>query len=143
MTLTTTQTVPLTDAKKWAEEWQSTNPDKAKAFLIPMGDIINILKEMNVLVPDSGSNYVLNMDENQGIRAYMAIEEDQIPNPGSDEKLLMVGTQYDPATKTHYDIVEDGNCPVPVEFKGSGVYDFTKPCPNHCDMGSPLYNPSV
>ncbi len=145
MTLTTTQTIPLVDAETWAEEWQKANPNKAKAFLIPMEDIICILKEMNVLneTPGAGSTYTLDVNSNQGIRAYMAIDENQVPSPGSDEKLLIVGTHFDAATKTHYDIIEGGDCPTPIPFKGSGIYDFTKPCPNHCDTGSPLYNPSV
>lgn len=145
MTLTTTQTIPLVDAETWAKEWQDANPNKAKAFLIPMEDIISILEEMNVLNPvqEGGTEYTLNVNSNQGIRAYMAIEKDQVPSPGSDEKLLLVGTHYVASNKTHYDIIEGGDCPAPIPYKGTGIYDFTKPCPNHCDQGSPLFNPSV
>lgn len=139
----TKQTIPLTDAKDWAAKWQSENPNKAKAFLIPIEDLIETLKEMNVLqeVPGQGT-FTINNIPDAGVRAYMAIDDNVPPSVGSNEKLLLVGTAMD-SQGTHCDIVEDGHYPTGgIQRVGTGIFDFTKPCPNYCDMGSPLFNPA-
>lgn len=137
-------TIPLIKGKKWAAKWQSENPNKAKAFLIPMEDIIETLTEMNVLQQIPGqASYHLNVNENEGLRAYVGINEDTDPTVGSNEKLLIVGTVLNQETGEHCDIVQDGNYPESgITRVGSGIFDFTLPCPNHCDQGSPLFNPS-
>lgn len=143
MTLIQT-TIPITAAKEWAGKWQEENPDHAKAFLIPMEDIISILKEMEVLQEVAGeSTFTVNYSQNAGIRAYMAIDDNVPPSVGSNEKLLMVGTEIN-NQGVHCDIVEGGDYPkeATIQRVGSGVFDFTTPCPNYCDPNSPLFNPS-
>ena len=136
-------TVPLSDAKDWAAKWQSENPNKAKAFFIPMEDIVEAMKEMAVLQDDGSGGFSLSLSADQGIRAYMAIDENTPASVGSNEKLLIVGTVKD-ANGDHCDIIEGGTYPTSggITRVGSGIFDFTNPCPNYCDPNSPLFNPS-
>lgn len=140
--------VNIIDAKEWARRWQTTCPNNCKAFLIPAIDLIEALKEMNVLVPVKGSeNYTLNDIDNSGVRAYMAIDKNT--KEGGGEKLLIVGTKTDSRGK-HRDIIEgaipgDSTDARDVTINtllssriDSGVFDFTHPCPNDCDENSPL-----
>ena len=109
---------------------------------------MGVLTEMKVLVPDGENNYTYNEGHNNDIRAYMAINpKNQNGNP--EEKVLLVGTEKieDPTAAGGYlykDIIHkktwskgdtlelgDGD-------EDSGVYDFTNPCPEVCDDGSPL-----
>jgi len=139
-TSTKTNTVTLNEAKEWTKLWQEENPDHCKAFLIPSEDLIEVLKEMKILVADSSGGYVLDKDvlPNSGVRSYMAI--DTANGTGEDngygEKLVIVGTTYDDETKVHKDIIKNPQDP---NSKDSGIYDFTYPCPSTCDVNSPLY----
>ena len=101
------------------------------------------------------------------VRAYMAIDEsiitgieskyppgttrDQaLKDAGWGEKLLIVGTEktskISQGNIIYQDIVEDetdggggtARYSSGVTLNGSGVYDFTNPCPNDCDPNSPL-----
>lgn len=106
--------------------------------------------------------------QEEKIRAYMAIDESIItgiegkypPGAGRDaalkdagygEKLLVVGTEKTTTVNKqgniiYRDIVEDETngsggtyrYPSGIILNGSGVYDFTNPCPNDCDPNSPL-----
>lgn len=139
--------VKLACAKTWAKKWQTDFPNHSKAFLIPSIDLIQALKEMDVLVPLEDGNYSLKNIESSGVRAYMAIDEDV--KEGGGEKLLIVGTKVD-CKGIHRDIIEDekpsGCDDSDVDLAvnaliGSGVFDFTSPCPSDCDLNSPLFNP--
>lgn len=139
--------IDINDAIAYAKKWQEENKTHAKAFLIPSEDLIACLEEMNVLVNDGNGNYTLKDVGNSGVRAYMAIKRPKgdLPSPQT-EKLLFVGTKVD-CNGIHRDIVE-GEKPSGCNDKkvdtqvlnlnGSGVYDFTEPCPNVCDPNSPL-----
>ena len=145
-----TRPVDIDKAIIYARKWQHENTTHAKAFLIPAGDLIACLEEMEVLVNDGDGNYTLNNVENSGVRAYMAIKRPEgTPASPETEKLLIVGTKVD-CTGKHRDIIEgerpsgckDKTVETAVSaLKGSGVYDFTAPCPSECDPNSPLYNP--
>ncbi len=50
------------------------------------------------------------------------------------EKLMFVGTKYDAATNTYYDMLPGRS------VGDNSVYDMTMPCPNACDPSSPLNN---
>jgi len=135
-------TIPITVAESWAYQWQTHNPNHAKAFLIPIEDVLETLKEMNVLQEIPGQDtYVINNIQDANLRAYMAIDNTVPASVGSQEKLLIVGTAINAAGE-HCDIIEGGTYPTSgIKLVGSGVFDFTLPCPNHCDPKSPLFNP--
>ncbi|WP_034062639.1 hypothetical protein [Lacinutrix jangbogonensis] len=139
--------IDINDAIAYATKWQNENPKHAKAHLIPNEDLIACLEEMGVLVSDGEGKYTLNVAAGAGVRAYMGINrpEGEAPSPQT-EKLLLVGTKLD-CEGIPRDLVQ-GEKPSGCEDKavdnavkalaGSGVYDFTKPCPNLCDINSPL-----
>jgi len=144
------RSIDINKAKTYARKWQHENSTHAKAFLIPANDLIACLEEMEVLINDGDGNYSLKNVANSGVRAYMAIKRpEETPASPETEKLLIVGTKVDGEGK-HRDIIE-GEAPsrfndenIETAFsklKGSGVYDFTAPCPSECDENSPLYNP--
>ena len=63
---------------------------------------------------------------------------------GYGEKLLIVGTNIDDKG-VHRDIIIDeklkGSSPEDNLREGTGIFDFTLPCPVVCDDKSPLFNP--
>lgn len=140
-----TETRPIGDAIKWAKNWQTANPNKCKAFLMPAGDLIGALTEMGII--DASGQVDATKVDDAGVRAYMAINDtDTSKKNGYGEKLLIVGTTID-CQGVHRDIIEgelpNPNCPNlrPSARTGSGVFDFTAPCPSTCDDYSPLYDP--
>lgn len=136
-------TIPMNVAENWVADWQAQNPNHAKAFLIPVEDLIETLTEMNIIqdIPGQPGQFTISYNQDAGVRAYMAIDNQVDPSVGSDEKLLLVGTEMD-ANGVHCDIVEGGHYPTTgIQRIGSGVFDFTRPCPNLCDTSSPLFNP--
>ena len=141
----------LKDSKTWAKNWQDANPKHAKAFFIPTLEIMACMEEMGVLIDDGNGKYTVTSGmNNAGIRVYMAID----PSGGTDkkngygEKLLIVGTTKD-KNGDIIDIIEGRTNNVEGEecnkllsgLIGSGIFDFTDPCPSNCDPGSPLVNP--
>ncbi|WP_299679929.1 hypothetical protein [uncultured Dokdonia sp.] len=106
--------------------------------------------------------------QEEKIRTYMAIDEtiittidktyppgetrdEALKDAGWGEKLLVVGTVKTTTVNKsgniiYEDIVKDekngsggtARYPSGVTLNGSGVYDFTAPCPNDCDPNSPL-----
>lgn len=137
--------IKICDAKAYAKKWQEENKSHAKAFLIPAVDLIDCLVEMEVLKKQQDGNYSLKKDlSTSGVRAYMAIKRPVNEKPSAlTEKLLIVGTLLN-EKGIHKDLVVDQVCPEEEKveaIKGSGVFDFTAPCPNECDPNSPLYNP--
>lgn len=139
--------VTLEHAKTWAKKWQTENPKHCKAFLMPTIDLIEAFIEMNVLVKQEDGNYSLQDVDSSSVRAYMAIDEKI--EEGYGEKLLLVGTKVD-CKGIHRDIIEDekpSGCDDGIvetavnALTGSGVFDFTSPCPSDCDINSPLFNP--
>ncbi|WP_055447564.1 hypothetical protein [Lacinutrix mariniflava] len=145
------KSIKFNHAITYAKKWQGENETHAKGFLIPSNDLIACLEEMNILVNDGSGKYTLNDDTNSGVRAYMAIKRpDGTPATAQTEKLLLVGTIQD-CNGIHRDIVHDekssGCTDRKVEIAvanlngGSGIFDFTAPCPDNCDPNSPLVNP--
>lgn len=155
-----TKTLSFDDAVADTDLWQKLNPDHAKAFLIPTGDLLAMLAEMEIIAIDpvtgniTGNNSAAN---NQEVRAYMGIDttiysdygggKDPVKfrEKGFGEKLIMVGTMPDPFTpNVDIDVMVDEKTrtvyPPGARYsiQGSGIYDFTNPCPNDCDPNSPL-----
>lgn len=159
---TTTPTVPFDNATADTALWRKLNPDHAKAFLIPSADLLSSLAEMGIISidPTTGNitgNY--SASNHQDVRAYMGVDTSiyakygggkdpvKFKENGYGEKLLIVGTQADPKDSNNYiDVMYDASTGrkyppgtrLPIE--GSGIYDFTRPCPNECDPNSPLYS---
>lgn len=128
----TPETILLEEAQVWTKRWQAKNPEHSKAFLIPVDDLIACFNEMGVKFETdvNGKLHVVIDTYEPYIRGYMAIDD------SSEEHLLIVGTTSEDGIQ--YDDMIGNNLNSPIE--GSGVYDFTKPCPNNCDENSPLYH---
>ena len=58
-------------------------------------------------------------------RAYIGIDDDGV------ERLMIVGTKYDPKTDTYVDMIS-GTTNGETLVEGD-IYDFTQPCPDTCD----------
>jgi hypothetical protein len=106
-------TIELDDAIRYARRWrkeegQYYQQHELHAFWIPKEDFLGILTE--------------NVD---AVRGYLGVGDDGI------EKLMFVGTKYDPITETYVDLL-------PGTPENYNIYDMTRPCPNMCDNNSIL-----
>tara|TARA_B100000768_G_scaffold156438_1_gene154000 strand:- start:136 stop:531 length:396 start_codon:yes stop_codon:yes gene_type:complete len=116
-------TISLKVAKKWAKRWRKTessykNYQDCRAFNIPKADLVNVLKE------DVAS-----------IRAYIGVAEFICPDTDEElyqEKLMIVGVDKDGKDMISS---KDG---VTLDEGSKEIYDFTRPCPDFCDLDSPL-----
>jgi hypothetical protein len=151
---TKSKSIPVKEAtnrvKKWQSENSATNKNgdliHAKAFLISAVDLLDCLIEMQIIKDESCIN--TSLLDSASVRAYMAIDRPDTDNTPSaeTERLVLVATtkDVDSNNKTvHRDIIEGYviKNPPPHKLVGTGTFDFTKPCPNNCDIESPLYNP--
>jgi len=93
------------------------NPDYIHAFNIPMQDIASLA----------------DFTKCPSVRAYLGMSD---PKDISTLKLVLV-----PVDNTNTDIL---SIPVPDGSGGlvdqSSIYDFTSPCPQNCDIDSPLFS---
>lgn len=129
--------ISISTAKTWAKKWQSENPKHCKAFLVPSINLIQALESMNVLVKQSNGDYKLNNVGDSYIRTYLGVDEAE--KEGFGEKLMVVGTNKD-GKGIYRDIIQ-GEKEDKSKSAGSGVFDFSQPCPSDCDVNSPLNNP--
>ncbi|WP_367757824.1 hypothetical protein AB3G33_08340 [Flavobacterium sp. WC2421] len=126
----TINAIPLKTAQKWAKRWTQREGKYNKhhelnAFLIPAVDLKELLNE--------GGTHV---------RAYIGVQkvkpEQEGEQPTYVEKLMFVGTEYNPETGIYEDLITtpgpDGN----LQSAPDDIYDFTKPCPPYDDPKSPL-----
>lgn len=105
--------IDLTDAQRFTARWRKEQGTyiahhELHAFVIPPADLKEVLDE-----------------KPSAIRAYIGIDD------LGEAKLMIVGTKYNEDTDTFEDII-------PVSPENSGIYDFSRPCPNLCDKKSPL-----
>ncbi|KAA1246907.1 hypothetical protein [Aquimarina sp. RZ0] len=140
MNTDTQNQVDLTTAEDWTAAWRTQCPENCKAFLIPAVDLIEVLNEMGIL-DDATAQAAQNTATQQSldIRAYMAIGAEP-PSKIPEERLLIVGTQKD-SGGVYRDIINgkiDDTGEKIVDIEGSGIFDFTLPCPTSCDDNSPL-----
>ena len=114
-----TNAISLDEAQRWAKRWskvegQYNKHHQVHAFLIPKKDIQEVLTE--------------GID---AVRAYIGVDDKGV------EKLMIVGTKYDPETKIYVDMITkldvENNTVV-----ADSIYDFTQPCPPEGDPNSPL-----
>lgn len=136
-------TIPADQAAEWTARWREKNPE-AKAFLIPVEDLFGVLQEMNVLAPTGAPNeFVYNPGIERDVRGYMGIDENGTPH------MVMVGTKRFPDERmpggvVYRDLYNGGvdgkkdTLEGAEVFEGSGVYDFSSPCPTVCDDESEL-----
>ncbi|MBG6185879.1 hypothetical protein [Flavobacterium sp. CAN_S2] len=110
--------IPLKTAQKWAKRWTKREGNYNKhhhvnAFLIPKVDLLEVLAE--------------GVD---AVRAYIGVNDEGV------EKLMIVGTKFNPETGIYVDMITVGVG----NSAGSedNIYDFTEPCPPASDPESPL-----
>lgn len=115
-------TISLEKAQRWAKRWAKKEGHYNKhhhlqAFLIPKADLLEVLVE--------------GID---AARAYIGVHK---KHDGTyEEKLMIVGTKFNPSTGIYEDMIDMGD--------GSkltvadSIYDFTQPCPPYGDSASPL-----
>lgn len=135
--------ITIKDAEDWTTAWQANCKDVAKAFLIPMEDLLELLTELKVLKPDGngnlitdGTNYPLD-----GIRAYNGLIMDPTDDKNvakAEKKIVLVGTVD--VNGEAQDQVENSKDAPKVELLGSGAFDFGFPCPKRCNKNSSLYH---
>ncbi|TDE07726.1 hypothetical protein [Flavobacterium sandaracinum] len=111
--------IPLKTAQKWAKRWTKREGNYNKhhhvnAFLIPKVDLLEVLAE--------------GVD---AVRAYIGVDDAGV------EKLMIVGTKFNPETGIYVDMITVG------VGNSAGaeddIYDFTAPCPTACDPSSPMF----
>lgn len=135
--------VNIEDAEEWTKAWQANCKDVAKAFLIPMEDILELLTELKVLQPDGNGNLFTNGTDYpmDGLRVYNGLIMDP-NNPTSvakaEKKIVLVGTVN--VDGEDQDQVENSKDSPKVELSGSGAFDFGMPCPKRCNKNSSLYH---
>jgi hypothetical protein len=115
----TVNAIPLKTAQKWAKRWSKREGNYNKhhhlnAFLIPKVDLLEVLTE--------------GVD---AVRAYIGVDDEGV------EKLMIVGTKYNPETGIYIDMITVGvgNAAATKD----DIYDFTSPCPSVCDPQSPMF----
>lgn len=99
-----------------------------RAILIPIADLMAIVDKYQTVDQNGDITNTL-----QGVRAYFAVKLTDLAKP-DDVTALVVAVDKD-----GNDIISD---PTNLQDNdGSEIYDFTKPCPDQCDINSPLYVP--
>ncbi len=91
----------------------SPTPDYIRAFNIPMADIISLSQFNNSI----------------SVRAYLGMS---VPGDISSLKLVLV-----PVDNSNKDIL---STQAPDGTDQSSIYDLTTPCPQNCDIDSPLFS---
>jgi hypothetical protein len=110
--------IPLKTAQKWAKRWTKKEGNYNKhhhlhGFLIPKVDLLEVLAE--------------GVD---AVRAYIGVDDNDV------EKLMIVGTKYNPVTGIYEDMITVGVGNMTAVQ--DDIYDFTTPCPPAGDPESPL-----
>ncbi len=110
--------IPETEGVDFTTNWRSyisnidPSPDYIKAFNIPMADIASLA----------------DFTKCPSVRAYLGMS-----TPGDISTLKLVLVPVDDANK---DIL---SIPAPDGSTQSSIYDLTTPCPQLCDIQSPLF----
>ncbi len=122
-------TIPLKVAEAWTKEWRSResqqNPNqKCNAFLIHAEVLEAVLAEIQ------------NQPDKKMVRAYLGID-----SATKEEKLMIVGTTpetQEDGSVIYRDLINGTVDGTELGEGGSGIWDFSKPCPPECDPNSPL-----
>ncbi len=115
-TLTEQQGIDVTTNWRTYISVIDTNPNYIRAFNIPMSDIQNLAE----------------FTKCPSVRAYLAMDN---PKDASTLKIILV-----PVDANNNDVL---SIPIDAAVAGgdtqSSIYDFTNPCPQICDINSPLF----
>lgn len=102
-----------------------------RAVLIPINDLLAIIEKYSTI--DDDGNVVNSL---QGVRAYFAVKETDKDLPDDITALIV------PVDSEGNDLINDkSGVGLGDPDDDSGIYDFTKPCPDLCDPESPLFIP--
>jgi hypothetical protein len=101
--------ISLQDAVLWAKTWRQAPITTVKAFFIPKIDITDMLKDTDSI----------------GVRAYLGFGTIDTKSD-AEAKLMMVSVEIDSQSNE-------------IDRIDKGIYDFTNPCPQTCDVNSQLY----
>ncbi|MFT5751730.1 MAG: hypothetical protein ACI828_001710 [Flavobacteriales bacterium] len=131
--------IDIIDAGNFTKNWQTSHSKLPKAFVIPIIDVVSLLNELGHITIENDGRFSLNLEDGTeaAIRAYIGVD----PNAPYvlKEKLLLVGALKLDGSDHFKEIIENEKDPIPGKTpSGSGVFDFTTPCPRHCDDDSPL-----
>lgn len=136
--------IPLSEAQDWVRAWQKNFPECAKAFLIPVPDLVHAFMEMGVVTENTDGSLQIKEIPDAAVRGYIGLnpkKDERSFKNGYGNKLYIVGTRKE--GDIYKDIVvDDQPSPEATGLTGSGIFDFTHPCPSDCDPGSPLANPN-
>jgi hypothetical protein len=120
MALPTVYSIPLSDACRYTRRWREAG-NSIKAFTIDKQELLDIIDELGLK----------HQKEIQQVRVYFGIKDDE------KEALVLVGVDEFGNDITSF--MKPGETTQKVEGEEeSGTYDFTRPCPDTCDEGSPL-----
>jgi hypothetical protein len=119
-------TISEPTAVAWTTNWRNyisnidPNPNYIKAFNVPMEDILELANNFG--------------QTSTSVRAYLAMES---PGEISTLKIILV-----PIDSKGNDIlsVPVGSTESIAAAQQSSIFDFTSPCPNTCDVDSPLFS---
>lgn len=114
MSLPTVYSIPLSQACEYTQRWRNAG-NQVKAFTVDVKELNDIIDELR----NSHPHFQMHQ-----IRIYFGIKDD------NKECLVLVGVDHEGNDITSY-ISARG-------IEESGTYDFTRPCPDTCDQGSPL-----
>lgn len=111
------------------------DPDIFRGFKIPLKDLKSILKAAKQYNKGREKDEKIN-----AVRAYLAMGEPDHSNDQSPVHILLLpvaGSKDKPSSPALKAAVKDQDLFIVQEQ--STIYDFTTPCPDMCDIESPLY----
>lgn len=121
---------------EWREFIRKNIPDESNEQMIP--------RAVYISMDDIAALYNKYKDRAKGVRAYFTKKDQPCEYPGDNPEhhhhhkqrpeisVVIVPVAYDDK-----DMITPG---LALQAGNSNVYDFTKPCPDLCDVSSPLYS---
>jgi hypothetical protein len=133
-----TPTIPVNMAKARVKRFREQLIDQVpesnipRAILIPIDDLMAIVEKYTVVDDDGNITNSLS-----GVRAYFAVKVSDMDLDDDVTALIVaVDKEGKDLINTKKGLGNPGD-----DDDDSEIYDFTRPCPDICDVGSPLYIP--
>ena len=129
-------TIPVKDAQVRVEnfrhQFKASVPEDniPRAVLIPIQDLMAIVEKYSSVDENGDITNKLS-----GVRAYFAVKETDKALPNDITALIV------PVDLAGNDLIKNTDTLADADDDDSGIYDFTKPCPDLCDTKSPLFVP--